>query len=72
MPRITTNAEPGAVDGPALAAELARLAGANALAGSYRLRLGEDRRIDWLVREAAAERTVGEEPDGTATATCCG
>ena len=51
------------IDSPALAAELARLAGADALAGSYRLRLGEDRRIEWLVSEGGTERPVSDEPD---------
>ena len=51
------------IDSPALAAELARLAGADALAGSYRLRLDEDRRIEWLVSEGGAERPVSDEPD---------
>jgi putative cardiolipin synthase len=51
------------IDSPALAAELARLANAEALAGSYRLRLDEDRRIEWLVSEGGAERPVSEEPD---------
>jgi putative cardiolipin synthase len=51
------------IDSPALAAELARLAGAEALAGSYRLRLDEDRRIEWLVSEGGTERPVSAEPD---------
>lgn len=51
------------IDSPALAAELARLASAEALAGSYRLRLGEDRRIEWMVSEGGTERPVSEEPD---------
>jgi putative cardiolipin synthase len=50
------------VDSPALAAELARLASAEALAGSYRLRLGTDRRIEWLVSDDGTERAVSEEP----------
>jgi putative cardiolipin synthase len=51
------------IDSPALAAELARLAGAEALAGSYRLRLDEDRHIEWLVSEEGTERPVSTEPD---------
>jgi putative cardiolipin synthase len=51
------------IDSPALAAELARLASAEALAGSYRLRLGEDRRIEWLVSDGGAEQALSEEPD---------
>jgi putative cardiolipin synthase len=51
------------IDSPALAAELARLASAEALAGSYRLRLGEDRRIEWLVSDGGTEQAVSEEPD---------
>jgi cardiolipin synthase C len=51
------------IDSPALAGDLARLAGAEALAGSYRLRLDEDRRIEWLVSEGATERAVSAEPD---------
>ena len=50
------------VDSPALAAELARLASAEALAGSYRLRLGEGQRIEWLANDGEAERTLTEEP----------
>ena len=51
------------VDSPALAAELARLASAEALAGSYRLRRGEDRRIEWLVSDSGTEQRIGQEPD---------
>jgi putative cardiolipin synthase len=51
------------IDSPALAAELARLASAEALAGSYRLRLGADRRIEWMVSDGGTEQAVSEEPD---------
>jgi putative cardiolipin synthase len=50
------------VDSPALAAELARLASAEALAGSYRLRLGDSGNVEWMVSDGDAEHALTDEP----------